>query len=47
VVSVLQAVGDLVWLGLSGVRVADCWRFGVVGFEWCPCCRLLEIFRTF
>ena len=39
----LQAVGDLVWLGLSGVRVADCWRFGVVGFEWCPCCRLLEI----
>ena len=17
-----------------------CWRFGVAGFEWCPCCRL-------
>jgi len=17
-----------------------CWRFGAVGFEWCPCCRL-------
>ena len=24
----LQAVGDLVRLGLSGVRVAGCWRFG-------------------
>ena len=36
-------VGDLVWLGLSGVRVAGCWRFGEDGFEWCPCCRLLEI----
>ena len=35
VVSVLQAcVGDLVRLGLSGVRVADlCWRFGAAGFE--------------
>ena len=33
--SVLQAcVGDLVRLGLSGVRVADlCWRFGAAGFE--------------
>jgi len=37
-VSVLQAVGDLVRLGLSGVRVAGCWRFGADGFEWCPCC---------
>jgi len=21
-------------------RFVVCWRFGVVGFEWCPCCRL-------
>jgi len=27
-------VGDLVWLGLSGVLVAGlCWRFGAAGFE--------------
>ena len=29
----LQVVGDLVRLGLSSVRVADCWRFGADGFE--------------
>ena len=21
-------------------QFAVCWRFGVAGFEWCPCCRL-------
>ena len=21
-------------------RFVVCWRFGVAGFEWCPCCRL-------
>ena len=51
VVSVLQAeaqqcVGDSVWLGWSGIRVAGwsatvCWRFGVGGLKkWYPCCRL-------
>ena len=36
-------VGDLVGLGLSGVRVAGCWRFGAAGFEYCPFRKLLEI----
>jgi len=40
---VLQAVGYLVRLGLSGVSVAGCWIFGAAGFEWCQCCRLLDI----
>ena len=31
--SVLQAVGDLVRMGLSSVCVAGCWRFGAAGFE--------------
>ena len=29
-------VGDLVWLGLSSIRVAGfvvCWRFSATGFE--------------
>ena len=21
-------------------RFVVCWRYGVAGFEWCPCCRL-------
>ena len=39
-------VGDLVRLGLSGVRVAGCWGFGAAGFEWCPCCTLQPATRT-
>ena len=35
-VSVLQTVGDLVGLGLSGVRVADCWRFSEHSKEYNP-----------
>jgi len=27
-------------------RFVVCWRFGVVGFEWCPCCRLQPATRT-
>jgi len=30
---VLQAVGYLVRMGLSSVRVAGCWIFGADGFE--------------
>ena len=26
------------WLLCS--RFVLCWRFGAVGFEWCPCCSL-------
>ena len=24
-------------------RFVVCWRFGAVGFEWCPCCRLKPV----
>ena len=27
-------------------RFVVCWRFGVAGFEWCPCCRLQPATRT-
>jgi hypothetical protein len=27
-------------------RFVVCWRFGAVGFEWCPCCRLKPATRT-
>jgi hypothetical protein len=41
-ISIIRSLRLCCWITTSVYcsQFFVCWRFGVAGFEWCPCCRL-------